>query len=62
MEIKDRMQNLIKYSQVLYSDGILYDSGQEEIATPERKSLILSDLKLIKEGVAYIEKHFMSNT
>ncbi len=61
METKDMLQNLIRYSQVLYSDGILYESGNENIATADRKNLVLKDLKLIKDITANIEKHFMNN-
>jgi hypothetical protein len=62
METKDMLQNLIRYSQVLYSDGILYESGAQNIATPDRRNLILKDIKLIKDIAAEIEKHFLNNS
>ena len=50
------IQILPKYVQALYSDGILYWSGEETIATPERKSLLINDIKLIKAQIEALEK------
>jgi len=50
------IQKLPKYVQALYSDGTLYWSGDETIATLERKNLIISDIKLIKANIAALEK------
>lgn len=52
---------LPKYVQALYSDGTLYWSGDKSIATGERKSLVLNDIKLIKENIAALERH-LSNS
>ena len=50
------LQNLPKYVQALYSDGTLYFSEDKDIATTERKNLVLNDIKLIKENIANLEK------
>lgn len=50
------IQNLPKYVQALYSDGILYWSGDTTISTPERKNLVISDIKLIKSSIESLEK------
>ena len=50
------IQILSKYVQALYSDSVLYFSGEETIASPERKSLVLNDIALIKEQIVSLEK------
>lgn len=45
------LQNLPKYVQALYSDGTLYFSEDKDIATTERKNLVLNDIKLIEENI-----------
>lgn len=50
------IQVLPKYVQALYSDSALYFSGDETIATPERKAIVLNDISLIKEQIASLEK------
>lgn len=47
---------LPKYIQALHSDWILYFSEEKEIATQERKNLVLHDIKLIKQNIADLEK------
>jgi hypothetical protein len=56
MNPNEIIQNLPKYVQALYSDGTLYWSGDETIATNERKNLVLSDIKLIKANIEALEK------
>lgn len=56
MNQNEILQNLPKYVQALYSDGVLYWSGDKFIATQERKNLVLNDIKLIKENIAALEK------
>lgn len=50
------IQILPKYVQALYSDGVLYFSGEQTIATEERKTTLLNDIKLIKEQIESLEK------
>jgi len=50
------IQILPKHVQALYSDGVLYFSGEESIATLDRKSLLINDIKLIKEYLDSLEK------
>jgi hypothetical protein len=50
------IQILPKYVQALYSDSVLYFSGDETIATPERKAIVLNDIALIKEQITSLEK------
>jgi hypothetical protein len=50
------IQILPKYVQALYSDSTLYLSGEETIATPERKAILLNGIALIKEQIASLEK------
>ena len=57
MTPNELISSLPKYVQALYSDGVLYFSGDKAIATEGRKSLVLNDIKLIKENIAALEKH-----
>jgi len=50
------IQILPKYVQALYSDGVLYFSGEVTIATESRKATLLNDINLIKEQIAALEK------
>ena len=50
------IQLLPKYVQALYSDGVLYFSGEQTIANDSRKAILLSDINLIKEQIANLEK------
>lgn len=50
------IQILPKHVQALYSDGVLYFSGEESIATSDRKSLLVNDIKLIKDHLENLEK------
>ena len=50
------IQILPKYVQALYSDGVLYFSGEATIATDARKATLLNDINLIKEQIANLEK------
>jgi len=50
------IQILPKHVQALYSDGVLYFSGEESIATTDRKSLLINDIKLIKDHLENLEK------
>lgn len=52
----DILQLLPKYVQALYSDGVLYFSGEATIATESRKATLLNDINLIKEQIATLEK------
>ena len=50
------IQILPKYVQALYSDSVLYFSGEVTIATESRKATLLNDINLIKEQIAALEK------
>jgi hypothetical protein len=45
-----------KHAQALQSDGVLYFSGEESIATSSRKSILLHDINFIKEHLDILEK------
>lgn len=50
------LQNLPRYVQALYSDGTLYFSDDEVIATDKRKELVLADIKLIEDNITALKK------
>lgn len=50
------IQILPKYVQALYSDGVLYFSGEPTIATQNRKATVLNDIAMIKEQIEALEK------
>lgn len=50
------IQLLPKLIQALYSDGVLYFSGEATIATESRKATLLNDINLVKEQIANLEK------
>lgn len=52
----DIIQLIPKLVQALYSDGVLYFSGEATIATDARKATLQNDINLIKEQVTYLEK------
>jgi hypothetical protein len=56
MNVAEIIQILPKYVQALYSDSTLYFSGEETIATPERKALVIRDIKLIQEQLSSLEQ------
>lgn len=50
------LKNSAKYSQVLLSDGVLLQSEDKNIASIERKNLVTSYVKMIKNNLELIEK------
>lgn len=50
------IQLLPKLVQALYSDGVLYFSGEVTIATDARKATLQNDINLIKEQIVNLEK------
>lgn len=50
------LQLVTKYTNALYNDGSLYWSGDESLSTPERKALVVSDIKLISDNLAILSK------
>ena len=52
----ETIQLLPKLVQALYSDGVLFFSGEATIATESRKATLLNDINLIKEQIAHLEK------
>ncbi len=49
------IQILPKYVQALYSDGVLYFSGEPTIATQNRKATLLNDIAMIKEQIEALD-------
>jgi hypothetical protein len=56
MSAEEILKLLPKYVQALYSDSVLYFSGEETIATTERKLLVSSNIKAIREQLDSLEK------
>ena len=52
----DILPLLPKLVQSLYSDGVLYFSGEVSIATEARKAILINDINLVKEQIAHLEK------
>lgn len=50
------IQILPKYVQALYSDGVLYFSGEPTIATEARKATLLNDIAIIKAQLEALER------
>ena len=50
------LKNSAKYSQVLLSDGVLLTSEDKNIASIERKNLVKSYIKLIRNNLDIFEK------
>lgn len=50
------IQVLPKLIQAMYSEGILYYSGEPKIATEARKALLLHEINQVKEQIAILEK------
>lgn len=57
MTPNELIATLPKYVQALYSDVTLYLSGNKDIATTERRNLLLNDIKLIRDTITALEKH-----
>jgi len=56
MNTEEILKLLPKYVQALYSDSVLYFSGEATISTPERKILVTTNIKLIREQLDSLEK------
>lgn len=56
MNTIDIVQSLPKHMQALYSDAVLFLSNDPTIATPERKTLLLNNIKFIKDQIEALEK------
>lgn len=50
------IQFLPKYVQILHSDASFYYSNDPVVATPVRKNLLLSDIKMIRESLDNLQK------
>ena len=57
MTPNELIATLPKYVQALYSDVTLYLSDNKNIATIERRNLLLHDIKLIRDTITALEKH-----
>lgn len=49
------LQNISKYSQLLYQDGTICWSNDESLSTPERKAITKNSIVIIKEQLASLE-------
>lgn len=56
MNVAEIINILPKYVRALYNDSTMYFSGEETIATPERKALVIRDIKLIQEKLNVLEQ------
>jgi hypothetical protein len=45
-----------QYANAIYSEGILYFSGAKSISTEARKTMLLTEINLIKEQLANLEQ------
>ncbi|MCP4264853.1 MAG: hypothetical protein GY777_04635 [Candidatus Brocadiaceae bacterium] len=54
------LKNIAKYAQVLLSDGIFVKSEDKNIASIERKNLVKSYIKLIRNNLDVFEKEVNS--
>ena len=52
----DPLRNIVKYSQVLLSDGMLARINDSAISTEERKNLVKSSISLIRDNLAEFEE------
>ncbi len=50
------LQLITKYTNALYNDGSMYWSGDEALSTPERKAMVIADIKLITDNLAILSK------
>lgn len=50
------LQLVTKYTNALYNDGSMYWSGDEALFTPERKAMVIDDIKLITDNLAILSK------
>ena len=53
------LQGVVKHTQALYSDGMLYFAGEEVLATTERKNITRADIKLIRASLDFLEKQLV---
>ena len=56
MNLIEIIQILPKHVQALYSDGVLYFSGEESIATSERKDMLVNDIRIIEELLSVVKR------
>ncbi|UXM65448.1 hypothetical protein [Megaira polyxenophila phage MAnkyphage_25.80] len=53
------LQLIVKYTNALYSDGSLYWSDDPALATPERKAMVIADIKLITDNLDILNKQLV---
>ena len=56
MDVKKTLESLPKYTQVLYNDCTMYLLEDTNIASPMRKELIISMIKLVREQIDHVEE------
>jgi hypothetical protein len=56
MNPKDALKNLLTYAQVLFNDGDLYWLGNDLISTPERKNILIANLKSAKQQIEILDQ------
>ena len=53
------LQLIVKYTNALYSDGSLYWSDDSALAIPERKAMVIADIKLITDNLEILNKQLV---
>lgn len=61
MNVAKIIEILPKYVRALCNDSIFYFSGEETLSTPERKSLVIRDIKLIQDELLSLEQVLSQN-
>ena len=56
MNPQDALKNLLTYAQVLFSDGDMYWLGNDLISTPERKNILIANLKSAKQQIEILDQ------
>ena len=56
----DSIKNIARYAQVLLSDGMLLQSDDKNISSPERKNLTKLYIKLIRNNLDIFEKEALT--
>jgi hypothetical protein len=60
-DISKTLQLMPKYMQALLVDASLYFSDEVTIATPERKVMLIKNIKMIQEQLSFLENNLYSN-
>jgi hypothetical protein len=58
-DIAKILQLMPKYMQALHNDSVLYFSDEATIATPERKVMLIKNIKMIQEQLSFLENNLL---